>query len=262
VKPTGNGGDGIFIHDSPVSEGQTFLDSFEVLSGASGRAPFAIDFAALPFGKFITTTLTDLSTNIGDTSEFSPALGNIVAPTIFAVGAQPGEHPEIRMIDAATGATRFALLAYDADFLRGVRIATGDFDHDGFDDVIVGPGSGHGPEIKVFSGFDGTLLSSFVASGSAFRHGVFVAAEDLDGDGRVEIIVSEGREGVADNAMARAPFAGLHAFDKTRPTGLVSPSTNSAGKIHKIGDDRADLLRFLNVNPISKIVGANRITRR
>jgi hypothetical protein len=58
---------------------------------------------------------------------------------------------------------------------------------DGRDDVIAGAGPGAGPHVKVFSGADGSLLSSFMAFAPSFSGGVVVGALDANGDGRADV---------------------------------------------------------------------------
>ena len=79
----------------------------------------------------------------------------------------------------------------------GVNVAAGDVNGDGRDDIIVGAGPGAGPHVKVFNGADlSTLLHSFLAFGPGFRGGVNVAAGDVNGDSRDDIIVGVGSGGV------------------------------------------------------------------
>ena len=93
-------------------------------------------------------------------------------------------------------------------FAGSVRVASGDINGDGIDDIVTaqGSGAGSGSQIRVFDGasamFSGTRveISSFFAySDSAgastnpgFGGGVFVACADFNGDGRAELVTSAG----------------------------------------------------------------------
>jgi hypothetical protein len=60
--------------------------------------------------------------------------------------------------------------------------------------VITGTARG-APHVKVFSGADAALLRTFFAYNPAFLGGVFVAAGDINGDGRADIITGAGFAG-------------------------------------------------------------------
>jgi hypothetical protein len=88
-----------------------------------------------------------------------------------------------------------SFMAYDSSFTGGVRVAAGDVNGDGKADIITAPGSGGAPTVKVFDGATGNLIRSFSAYGNGFTGGVFVAAADVNGDGKADIITGEGSGG-------------------------------------------------------------------
>ena len=108
------------------------------------------------------------------------------------VGAGAGGGPRVCVFDGKTGAMIRSFFAYDSKFTGGVRVASGDTNQDSYSDIITGAGFGGGPNVKVFSGLDNTLLRSFFAYDSNLRNGVFVSAGDLDGDLYSEIFTGTG----------------------------------------------------------------------
>ncbi|NUM25133.1 MAG: S8 family serine peptidase [Candidatus Buchananbacteria bacterium] len=103
-------------------------------------------------------------------------------------GAGRGTGPEVKVFDA-TGKIKNTFLAYGENFKGGVKIAVGDVDKDGVDEIITGAGSGGGPHVRVFES-NGTLLAQFFAYNQNFRGGINIASGDIHGDGQAEIMVS------------------------------------------------------------------------
>jgi uncharacterized delta-60 repeat protein len=91
---------------------------------------------------------------------------------------------------AAAGATT----AY-AGFAGSVRSTTADVNGDGTPDLITAAGPGALPAVTVFDGKTGALLADFLAFEGTFTGGLFVAAANLEGDGRAEIVVTPDQGG-------------------------------------------------------------------
>jgi hypothetical protein len=125
------------------------------------------------------------------------AVGNVDGDGIpdIVTGPGPGGGPEIRVFDGQTGGVILDFMAFDPKFQGGVWVAVGDVNGDGFGDIIVGADAGGGPEVRVFSGRDGSVLFSFFAYDPNFTGGVRVAAGDLNGDGKADIFTAAGAGG-------------------------------------------------------------------
>ena len=95
-----------------------------------------------------------------------------------------------------TGATELHTITdiFGTNYRGGVRVAVGDVTGDGVDDIIAGAGLGGRAKVRVFDGatFEpvDTALGDLSAFGRTYRGGVFVAAGDVDGDGRADVIVT------------------------------------------------------------------------
>lgn len=108
---------------------------------------------------------------------------------IYATGAGAGGGPLVKVY-RGTGGLKTQFFAYDQGFTGGVRVVTADVNGDGTADLIVAPGQGGGPHVKIYDGKTFQQIASFFAFESEFRGGLFVAAGDMDGDKKAEIIVS------------------------------------------------------------------------
>lgn len=108
------------------------------------------------------------------------------------VGAGPGMEPIVKIFDLNTKSLQLELLAYGKSFLGGVRVAAGDLNNDGIDEIITGAGPGGGPHVRVFKNNGKILHSKLFAFNEGLRSGVDVGAGDIDGDKKDEIIVGAG----------------------------------------------------------------------
>jgi len=136
-----------------------------------------------------TPPVSVLPNNVPLDPKFAVNTGNPGKASLLAVGAGAGRGPSVRVFDYATSTEKFRFFAYEESFTGGVRTAVADVDGDGTPDIITATGVGGGPRIRVFSGVNGAPIRDYFAFEPEFRGGVFVAAGDVNGDGKADIIV-------------------------------------------------------------------------
>ncbi len=124
------------------------------------------------------------------------------------------------------------------DFFPGfageVRTATADVTGDGVADFIGGAGPGGGPRVVVIDGRTHERVADFFAFEASFTGGVFVAAADLDGDGRAEIVVTPDRGGGPVVAIFNAD-----GTERRRFLGIQDESFRGGARV-ALGDVNAD----------------------
>lgn len=133
----------------------------------------------------------------------------------FAVGVPDGRTGDVVVYNADRTVQYTVTAPYGEDFTGGVRVALADVTGDGTADLITAPGSGTEGVVKVFDGVSHEEVASFTAFEADFTGGVYVAAADLTGDGRAEIVVAANQDAGTRVAV----------FDGATVSGTAAPST-------------------------------------
>src|SRR5204863_175404 len=103
-----------------------------------------------------------------------------------------GIKAEVRVYNGSTQQLLFTINPF-GDFTRGVFVALGDINKDGYADLIITPDEGGGPRVRAFNGKTFAQIADFFGIDDVnFRGGARAAIGDITGDGTGDIIVSAG----------------------------------------------------------------------
>ena len=139
------------------------------------------------------------SPNGSNTRYFSSSSATIyqavtATSNLVITGTNEGGGPQVNVYNLLTQETT-NFFAFAPSFKGGVRVASGDVNGDGINDVVVAAGPGGGPQVNVYDGTSLQLVHSFYAYNAAFDDGIFVAVGDVNGDGYADIITGAGQGG-------------------------------------------------------------------
>lgn len=120
------------------------------------------------------------------------AIQNTPSTSNVVVGSLPGHPGRLAIYNNGT-----LLHSTDpfAGFTGGVRVATGDVNGDGTDDIAVSPGDGGGPRVRIYDGKTFGTLADFFAIESTFRGGYYVSLGDINGDEHADVVGMAGEGG-------------------------------------------------------------------
>ncbi|MCZ2340415.1 MAG: VCBS repeat-containing protein, partial [Bacteroidales bacterium] len=163
-------------------------------------------------------------------------------PDLIA-GAGPGGGPRVRVLDGVTFQTIADIFAFEPTFTGGVYVAAGDFNKDGYAEIVIGAGEGGGPRVQVYDGKTITKVTDIFVFETSFRGGIRVSVGDFNGDGTLDLVTAAGEGGgprvkVVDGAFLPnvIPLADFFAYEQTLRNGVYV----GAGDIN--GDNKADIV--------------------
>ena len=152
---------------------------------------------------FGTSSTASITTTRSGYNSGSSTVTAFAGPNVqFAAGTDAGGSAVV-MVKFTDGSS-FSFFAYDPAYTGGVRVALGDLNGDGTNEVITGAGAGGGPNVRVFTVTPSraTMVANFFAFESVFMGGVYVAAGNLNGD------VSASGNGIDDLIVSAGPGGG------------------------------------------------------
>jgi hypothetical protein len=138
----------------------------------------------------------DIQLAVGNDTTTAVARDNILSIPPRAVpldafvttGVGSGGGPHVRTF-TSDGPTGGGFMAGNPTSGSGVRVARGDLDNDGVDEIVTGAGPHSAPVVSVYTKA-GALVRNFLVYDSGFLGGIFVAVGDVDGDGVNDIITA------------------------------------------------------------------------
>jgi hypothetical protein len=154
----------------------------------------------------------------------------------IVVGRGEGRPNFVRVFDGLTNAKLLSFQPFGVGIRAGVRVAAADINNDGLGDIIAAGSAEVGGQIKVFNGLTGADLGHNIAAfGPTFAGGVFVAAGDVNADGRFDIVASTdsgSRVKAFNGAVVGQVIAGLQPFAATASVSIrvAVVDTNADGR--------------------------------
>ncbi|HEY8504827.1 MAG TPA: VCBS repeat-containing protein, partial [Gemmataceae bacterium] len=174
----------------PIPPGSHVTGVFAA-GAAPGADPLVRVFSADGQPAFTLTAFEPSANRGGVRVAVADVTGDGVPDVIAGTG--PGSRTAVHVFDGRTTELIEAVPAFEAAFTGGVFVAAGDVNGDGFADVIITPDQGGGPRVRVVSGRDFTTIADFFGiEDPNFRGGARAAVGDLNGDGRVDLLVAAG----------------------------------------------------------------------
>ena len=144
------------------------------------------------------STATITTSQVGFANGSAPVTANALGskPLITGTPSLPSSSgaSTVNLYDLTTGQPTGTAVPFPG-FDGPVKVASGDFNNDGVAELVAGAGIGGGPAIAILNSQTGEILETFFAFSPAFTGGVFVAVQDTNGDGILDIIAAAGPGG-------------------------------------------------------------------
>src|SRR5262249_54019179 len=147
----------------------------------------------------------------------------------YICGAGAGAQTHVKVIDGvfanqvlpngeiADSALLASFIAFDPSVTSGVFVAAGDFNHDGRAEVAVSAATSPASHVRIFTIAGGEVIPLPVPLGdfvpyAGFAGGITLAAGDLNGDGRAELVTGTFRGSTEVKAFDAATGATVRDF--------------------------------------------------
>jgi len=140
----------------------------------------------------------------------------------IVTGAGAGGGPHVRIF-RPDGTPIGGFFAYGTAFGGGVRVATGDVDGDGTDEIITGAGPSGGPQVRIFRA-DGTPIGGFFAYPEGFHGGLYVGTVRSPDNKTDWIVTGAGEGGGTQVRIFKADGTAVGGFFLDNTTSGVRPT--------------------------------------
>lgn len=152
---------------------------------------------------------------------------------LYLVTANKSGTPHIRIFDANGKLIHPGCYPFGASFKGGANVALGDLNGDKRQEIIVGAGAGGSPSVRMLSNTCELISTGFSAFSSTLRSGVAVAAGDINGDGKDEIIAVPGPGGAPQvkifNKNGKLMTPGFFAYSRSDRSGVFITTADIDG---------------------------------
>jgi hypothetical protein len=183
-----------------------------------------------PFFAFTgTDTFTYTVTSAGTTETGTVTVGPPSQSTFLTASGVSGAAVKQFSVSAlGTPATQTAL----SFTLTGAsRVAYGDVNGDGVEDIIVGSVTGTTSIVRIYNGKTAALMNSFTPFIAGSVSGIFVAAGDVNGDGKADVTVTNGSLGLGANSDTRVYDGAYLASGKVVVSASVGGTVAAQGRL-------------------------------
>ncbi len=139
----------------------------------------------------------------------------------IVVAPASGGGPNVKIYSSDGKLLSAGFFVFDKNFRGGVSLTVGDINNDGTAEIIVAPGKGLAPTVKMFND-KGKLIGSFLAYDKKFRGGVNLVVGDADNDGKQDLVTGPMSGGPHVRVFDYAGRLKLQfmAFDASSNTGV------------------------------------------